>query len=168
MGVEFDKYLKEIDEKVVLLKDKNEKGSLDWYINWYADRFPFARIKYRAAGIGVLIIALAGAYGISEKDVLSLELLATVAALLVSLNAFFSWGTAWRVYFHAKVRLEFIRQAYEFSLIQARHQADDDKAIDVVNKALDSLMQNSGETIAEEAKSYFESLKFPSLKDVKG
>lgn len=167
MGAKFDGYLKEIEEKIVLLKDKNEKGSIYWYIDWYADRFPYARIKYRAAGVGVLLIALAGAYGISGNSGLSVELLATVAALLVALNGFFSWGTAWRVYFHAKTRLEFIRQAYEISLIQARHQNDDDKAIEIINKALDSLVQNSGETIAEEAKSYFESLKFPSLKDVK-
>ncbi len=168
MSTEFDSYLKEINDKVVLLKDGTVKGSLDWYIKWYADRFPCARIKYRAAGIGVLLIALAGAYGIGEKSLLSIELLAAVAALLVALNAFFSWGTAWRVYFHAKVRLEFIRQAYEAALIQAHRQKDDDKAIEIVSKALDSLIQNSGEAIAEEAKGYFDSLKFPSLKDVKG
>lgn len=168
MGAALDRYIEEITTKLVLLKDKQVEGSLGWYIRWYAEHYPRARIKYRLAGIGVLLVALAVVYGVGGKDWLSVEFLAAVAAFLVALNAFFSWGTAWRVYFHAKVRLEFLQQAYEAALIEARRQTDDEKAIEIVRKALDDLLQKTGETISEEAKGYFESLKFPSLKDVKG
>jgi len=37
-----------------------------------------------------------------------------------------------------------------------------------VRAGFDDLLQKSGEAIAEEVKGYFESLKFPSFKGVKG
>lgn len=116
----------------------------------------------------MLLVALYAALGLKGEDWLSVSFVAATAAFLVSLNAFFAWGTAWRVYFHAKVRLEFLLQAYEARLIDARAQSDETKAIETVRAGFDDLLQKSGEAIAEEAKGYFESLKFPSFKGVKG
>ena len=154
--------------QVTLLKDATAKGSLRWYINWYEAHFPRARWKFRLAGVGVLLVALYAAWDLKGEGWHSVSFIAATAAFLVSLNAFFAWGAAWRVYFHAKVRLEFLLQAYEAQLIDARNQADETKAIEIVRAGFNDLLQKSGETICEEAKGYFESLKFPSFKDVKG
>jgi hypothetical protein len=155
--------------QITLLKDATTKGSIRWYIKWYEEHFPRAHWKYRLAGVGVLSVALYAALGLKGEDWLSASFVAAMAAFLVSLNAFFAWGTAWRVYFHAKVRLEFLLQAYEARLIDARAQSDETKATEIVRAGFDELLQKSGEAIAEETKGYFESLKFPSFKKgVKG
>lgn len=152
--------------QITLLRDAASKGSIRWYINWYEEHYPRARWKYRAAGVGVLLVALYAALGLKGESLLSAPFVAATAAFLVALNAFFAWGTAWRVYFQAKVRLEFLLQAYEAKLIDARSQADETQALATVRSGFDDLLRKSGETIAEEAKGYFEHLKFPSLRDV--
>ena len=166
MSKALEDYVAQLDQ-ITLLKDATTKGSIRWYINWYEEHFPRAHWKYRLAGVGVLLVALYAALGLKGEGWLSVSFVAATAAFLVSLNAFFAWGAAWRVYFHAKVRLEFLLQAYEAQLIDARSQSDETKAIETVRAGFNDLLQKSGETIAEEARGYFESLKFPSFKGVK-
>lgn len=166
MSQGLEDYISKLDQ-ITLLKDVSLKGSLRWYIKWYEDHFPSARLKYRGAGLFVLFVALFAAYGLKGEAWFSISFFASVAAFIVALNAFFAWGTAWRVYFHAKVRLEFLLQAYEVKLIEARIQTDEAKALEIVRIGFDELLQKSGDAIAEEAKGYFDSLKFPSFKDIK-
>lgn len=166
MPTELEDYIARLNQ-ITLLKDATTKGSIRWYINWYEKHYPLARMKYRLAGIAVLVVALYAAYD-ANANWISVGTVAATGAFLVALNAFFAWGSAWRVYFHAKVRLEFLLQAHEAHLIEARYQSDSAKAIAMVSASFSDLLQKSGEAIADEAKGYFDNLKFPSLKDVKG
>jgi len=166
MSQALEDYISKLDQ-ITILKDVSAKGSLRWYIKWYEDHFPSARLKYRGAGIFVLLFSLVAAYWLKDKTLLSISFIASVAAFFVALNTFFAWGTAWRVYFYAKVRLEFLLQAYEAKLIEARIQSDEAKALEAVRTGFDELLQKSGDAIAEEAKGYFDSLKFPSFKDIR-
>jgi len=166
MSQAVEEYIAQLDQ-ITLLKDVSTRGSLRWYIKWYEEHFPSARLKYRVAGIFVLLVALFASYGLKGEGWLLIGFIAAVAAFFVSLNAFFGWGTAWRVYFYAKVRLEFLLQAYEAKLIEARMQSDEAKALAIVKTGFDELLQQSGDAIAEEAKGYFDSLKFPSFKDIR-
>lgn len=166
MSTELEDYMAQLN-KITALKDATTKGSIRWYIDWYDKHYPLARMKYRFAGIAVLVVALYAVYD-AKASWISVGTVAATGAFLVALNAFFAWGTAWRVYFHAKVRLEFLLQAYEARLIEARRQPDSTKAIAIVSASFSDLLQKSGEAIADEAKGYFDNLKFPSLKDVKG
>lgn len=154
--------------QLTLLRDAASPGSIRWYINWYEAQYPRARWKYRLAGLGVLLVALYAALGFRGEGWLSMGFVAAAAAFLVSLNAFFAWGAAWRVYFQAKVRLAFLLQAYEARLIDARSQADEARAIDTVRAGFNELLQKSADAISEEARGYFESIRFPSFKDVRG
>lgn len=154
--------------QLTILKDGNTKGSLRWYVNWYEAHFPSARLKYRLAGVGVLGLAFYIAFSSSKESFLSLEFVGALTAILVALDAFFAWGSAWKVYFQAKVRLEFLLQAYEATIIDARAQSDDSKAIEIVRAGFFELLQKSADAIVEEAKGYFEHQRFPSLKDAKG
>lgn len=148
--------------------DVNSPGSVRWYIKWYSDRYPAARIKYRIAGVGILLLSLVAAIKFYDESWLALASLGTVAAVLFSLNAFFGWGSAWRGYFQAKVRLEFLMDGYDSVLIDARAQGDEAKAIELVRMGVSHFLEKAEEAIAEEIRGYWEGLKFPSFKDMKG
>lgn len=143
-------------------------GSVRWYIKWYSDRYPTARIKYRVAGVGILLLALVAAVKFIDESWLTLASLGAVAAVLFSFNAFFGWGSAWRGYFQTKVRLEFLIDGYDAVLIDARAQVDESKAIELVRMGVSHFLEKAEEAIAEEIKGYWEGLKFPSFKDIKG
>lgn len=149
-------------------RDTDSPGSVRWYIKWYSDRYPAARIKYRVAGTGILLAALAAAVKFFDGNWLTLASLGAVAAVLFSFNAFFGWGSAWRGYFHTKVRLEFLIDGYDALLIDARAQTDEAKAIELVRLGCSHFLEKAEEAIAEETKSYWEGLKFPSFKDIHG
>ena len=67
---------------------EDSPGSVRWYIKWYSDRYPATRIKYRFAGVGILLLALVGAVKFNEEGWLTLASLGAVAAVIFSLNAF--------------------------------------------------------------------------------
>ena len=71
---------------------EDSPGSVRWYIKWYSDRYPATRIKYRFAGVGILLLALVGAVKFNEEGWLTLASLGAVAAVIFSLNAFFWMG----------------------------------------------------------------------------
>jgi len=158
-----EKYIAEL-QQLASLQDERSKGSIRWYIAWYEKRFPLRRWVYRVSGAILLLIALLAASQLKNGSLWSPESLAALAAFVIGLNAFFASGTAWRTYFLAKVRLEFLLQGWAAKLIEARNLQDDTKAIEVVNQAFEEFIQKSGQAIEEEAKGFFDSLKFPSLK----
>ena len=162
MAEKLEEYISKL-EKLTALKDKNKKGSIRWYIQWYEDRYPSRRNLYRFSGIIILLIAL---FAVSQSQGMSLtnpSFLVTVSAFIVGLTVFFSWGAAWRGYFQAKVRLEFLMDGWKATLLEAREIQEEEKAIELVSTRFSELLKESSEAILEETKSFFDSIKFPSI-----
>ena len=150
-------------ESLTSLKGETEEGSIRWYIQWYARRYRSRRILYRSSGTLILLIALFAATQLQGIENLSIPaFLMAATAFIVGLTTFFSWGTAWRGYFLAKVRLEFLMEGWSAALIEAREIGDDNKGIEIVRTSFNELIKQAAEVIAEETKSFFDSIKFPS------
>lgn len=151
-------------KKEKALQDENQVGSLRWYLKWYEERYPSARRKYRWSGVAIILLTFLIGAKWHESSVLSLAAIAAIGVAFLSLHSFFGWGTAWRAYYLAKVRIEFALQKYESNLIFAQTISDDDKALSEIYAAYSSLLKTTGEAIEEEGKTYFDGLKSPSPK----
>jgi hypothetical protein len=163
MADRLEKYISSL-ESLAALKDESQEGSIRWYIQWYAQRYPFRRILYRSSGIVLLLIALFAASQLHAIASLTTPaILVAVTAFVIGLTTFFSWGTAWRGYFQTKVRLEFLMQGWEATLLEARVTLDEEKAIEIVCTRLKELLKQASEAIAEETTLFFDSIKFPSI-----
>ena len=146
-------------ESLVVLKDECQQGSIRWYIQWYALRYPLHRFLYHSFGIIVLSIPLF----MEIPELQGRNLFAAFITFLIGITTFFSWGTAWGGYFEAKVQLEFLMSGWKATLIEARETSDEGKAIEMVRTGFNDLLKQSNKIIIEETKSFFDSIKFPSL-----
>jgi hypothetical protein len=160
MATVLEKYTAEL-LRLDALQDKEYRGSIRWYIRWYEERYPSRRWLYRGTGVLVLVSGLFSGITLQNRSVGSFELMGFLVAFIVGLNAFFSAGTAWRTYFLAKVRLEFLLTIWEAKLGEARITPDENKALVIVSTACEDLLRKAELAIEEEAKGFFDSLKFP-------
>ena len=145
-------------ESLTVLKDKCNKGSIRWYIQWYERRYPLRNLLYTSFGVIILLTPLL----IASFQLQGQKLFAAITTFLIGITSFFSWGTAWSGYLEAKIQLEFLMHRWEATLVQAREISDDEKAIEIVNIGFNELLEQSEKIIMEETKSFFNSIKFPS------
>lgn len=140
------------------------KGSIRWYVDWYERRILLRRILYRAAGVLVLAAVFASALVAARPPGDRLrwaDLLVPGAVLFAALNGFFAWGTAWRGFFTAKIKLEAALEAWEAAVVEARHTPDEAASLAVVLNAFRRLRTHALREVVDETNGFFAASKFP-------
>ncbi|HAC62782.1 MAG TPA: hypothetical protein DCF68_04420 [Cyanothece sp. UBA12306] len=146
-------------ESLIILKDKCNKGSIRWYIEWYDLRYPWYRRVYIVFGMLSLLTPLFFVFfELQDRKTLSVA----IVTFIIGITNFFSWGNAWSGFIEAKIQLEFLLHRWEATLIEARANSDGEKAVNIVQTGFNDLLKQSNKVIMEETKSFFDSIKFPS------
>jgi hypothetical protein len=152
---QFLKILEELDrikQEVVKTRD------------WYQRHAPQPMRWFRLTGALLIILSvsvpfIAGQTAAWKDTVLSLMTL-TIAAL-TGLSAFFRWEYAWQSYRKTQYALDSLLHAWEFKIVEARHQADPQRAIEMALRSTEQLLKDATAVTSSETAEYFKQVQMP-------
>jgi hypothetical protein len=146
------KELAEIKQEVV--------GARAWFKQHARPRMIFFRV------VGVLVIALSvsvpfiAAQTAPWKDMV-VSLAALTIALLTGLNSFFRWEHAWQSYRQTQYALDHLLALWELRIVEAKHQANTQKAIEMAIRATEQLLLDARAITSAETSEYFKQVQMP-------
>ena len=131
---------------------------------WYKRHARQPMVWFRLTGVLLIVLSvsvpfIAGQTAPWKDTVLSLMTL-TIAAL-AGLGAFFRWEYAWQSYRKTQYALERMLNLWEFKIVEARHQADPQRAIDLALRSTEQLLQDAASVTSSETAEYFKQVQMP-------
>lgn len=131
-------------------------------INWYKKRARTPMFLFRASGILVILLSV-GLPFLTTLDgfwkTIVLPVTSVLIAGLTGLNSFFRWENAWKGYRQTHLTLEYLLTMWELQIAEARCQIDEQKAINIVLKATEQLINATRTAISTEAEDYFKQVQ---------
>ena len=123
--------------------------------------------------VGALVIALSvsvpfiAAQTAPWKDA-AVSLAALTIAFLTGLNSFFRWEHAWQGYRQTQYALDHLLALWELRVIEAKHQPNTQKAIDMAIRATEQLLLDARAVTSAETNEYFKQVQMPQLAVAEG
>lgn len=132
--------------------------------DWYRGHAPQPMRWFRITGVLLIVLSvsvpfIAGQTAAWKDTVLSLMTL-TIAAL-TGLGAFFRWEYAWQSYRKTQYALDRLLNMWEFKIVEARHQADPQRAIDLALRSTEQLLNDAAAVTSSETAEYFKQVQMP-------
>jgi hypothetical protein len=130
--------------------------------DWYRGHAPWPMRWFRITGALLIILSvsvpfIAGQTADWKDTVLSLMTLAIAA--LTGLGAFFRWEYAWQSYRRTQYTLDRLLNMWEFKIVEARHQADPRRAIDMALRSTEQLLQDAASITGAETAEFFKQVQ---------
>lgn len=150
---------------LAVLKDLAEvKGEVVNVRGWYKQHAWPKMIFFRFVGVIVIAISVSvpfiAAQAAPWKDTV-ISVVALAIALLTGLNSFFGWERAWQGYRQTQRVLDHLLALWELRIIEAKYQADTQKAIEMAIRATDQLLLAARATTSTETTEYFKQVQMP-------
>lgn len=132
--------------------------------DWYKGHALQPMRWFRITGVVLIVLSVsvpfvAGQTAAWKDTVLSLMTLAIAA--LTGLGAFFRWEYAWQSYRRTQYALDRLLNMWEFKIVEARHQADPQRAIDLALRSTEQLLQDAAAITGSETAEYFKQVQLP-------
>ena len=137
-------------------------------LQWYREHAPRVRLYFRVSSTLIIIFSVSIPFlatptlgGIWKTIVL--PVVALLIAALTGLSAFFRWESSWKEYIHAQLTLEHALWMWELKIIEAKHEMDPKKGIEIALHATEQLISDTQGTIIAEAEEYFKRVQVPQI-----
>ena len=96
------------------------------------------------------------------KDTVLSIMTLTIAAL-TGLGAFFRWEYAWQSYRQTQYALDRLLNMLAFKIVEAQHQADPQKAIEMALRSTEQLLADSATITSSETAEFFKHVQMPQV-----
>jgi hypothetical protein len=158
-----------VDEHPKLEKTLNElarfKDDVIKSIEWYKRQAPKQMVLFRTFGVLVILLSVSVPFlgtleGLGKTIVL--PVVSVLIAGLTGINAFFNWQSQWQQFRLAQFTLENLIARWDFEIMQARSEEDEDKAIDLAVQATRDLMEQASRVTQAETADFFRGVQSPS------
>jgi hypothetical protein len=149
-----------IIEDLTLTKESYVKKNLDWYKSNATRPMLF----YRASGVLLISLSVSVPVLATRQDFWMSTVLPVVSVIiagLTALNTFFQWQSQWQKFRQSQFMLEYLLSCWNLEIVKARHEGDEDKAIEIAVAATAKLMQQTREITANETDEFFRGLRLP-------
>jgi hypothetical protein len=154
------------DEQFLKILEELDKVKQD-VVNtrqWFKTHAPQQAYPFRIAGVLLILLSvsvpfIAAQTALWKDTVLSIMTLAIAA--LTGLSAFFRWEYAWQSYRQTQYALDRMLNMWEFKIVEARHQADPQRAIDMALRSTEQLLTDAANITSSETAEYFKHVQMP-------
>ncbi len=157
------------DEQFLKILEELDKVKQD-VVNtrqWYKIHAPRQAYQFRIAGMLLILLSVSVPFVAAQtapwKDVL-LSLMTLAIAALTGLSAFFRWEYAWQSYRRTQYALDNMLNKWRFKIIEARHQADPQRAIDMALRSTEQLLTDAANITSSETAEYFKHIQMPQTR----
>lgn len=124
-----------------------------------------ARLRFRISGTLIIGLSVCLPFLTTLKTGIWISIVLPIVALVIAglsgLNAFFRWESNWKGYSQTRYRLEYSLKVWELSVIEARHETDTQKSVEIVVQATKRLLDDVEATTSSEAEDYFKRVQIP-------
>jgi hypothetical protein len=158
-----------VNERLKLEKTLSElsrfKDDVIKSIEWYKKQAPKQMVLFRTFGVLVILLSVSVPFlgtleGLGKTIVL--PVVSVLIAGLTGINAFFNWQSQWQQFRLAQFTLENLIARWDFEIMQARSEEDEDKAIDLAVQATRDLMEQASRVTQAETAEFFGGMQSPS------
>ena len=124
-----------------------------------------ARLRFRISSLLIIGLSVCLPFLTTLREgiwiSLVLPLVALVIAGLSSLNTFFRWEGSWKGFSQTRYTLEYLVKLWELKVIEAKHEKDAQKSVEMVVQATKELLDNVQSATSTEAEEFFKRVQIP-------
>lgn len=134
-------------------------------IRAYSRRATQAQLRFRISGALIIGLSVCLPFLTTLKGGIWISIVLPIVALLIAglsgLNAFFRWESNWKGYSQTRYRLEYLLKVWELKVIEAKHETDTQKSVEIVVQATKQLLDDVESTTSAETEEYFKRVQIP-------
>ena len=137
---------------------------------WYKQHARPQMLQFRISGVLLILLSVSVPFIAAQtapwKDTV-VSLATLLIAALTGLSAFFRWEHAWQSYRQTQYALDRLLNMWELKIVEARHLADPQQAIEMALKATEQLLQDAAAITSAETAEYFKRVQMPQAQTAK-
>ena len=137
---------------------------------WYKQHARPQMLQFRVSGVLLILLSVSVPFIAAQtapwKDTV-VSLATLLIAALTGLSAFFRWEYAWQSYRRTQYALDRLLNMWELRIVEARHQADPQRAIAMAIQATEQLLQEAATITSAEKLEYFKRVQAPQVQAAK-
>jgi hypothetical protein len=158
-----------VNERLKLEKTLSElsrfKDDVIKSIEWYKKQAPKQMVLFRTFGVLVILLSVSVPFlgtleGLGKTIVL--PVVSVLIAGLTGINAFFNWQSQWQQFRLAQFTLENLVAKWDFEILLAKSEEDEERAIEMVVEATKDLMEQASRVTQAETADFFRGVQSPS------
>jgi len=124
-----------------------------------------ARLRFRISGALIISLSVCLPFLTTLREGIWISIVLPIVALVIAglsgLNTFFRWESNWKGYSQTRYRLEYLLKVWELKVIEAGHETDTQKSVEIVMQATKQLLDDVEATTSVEAEEYFKRVQIP-------
>lgn len=124
-----------------------------------------ARFRFRFASVLIIVLSASLPLLSTLREGIWISIVLPIVALTITglsgLSAFFHWESNWRGFSQTCFALEYHLKAWELKIIEAKYEADPQKAIDIAMQATKQLLDEAHAVTNEESEEFFKRTQLP-------
>ena len=136
-------------------------------IQMYRRRANQARQRFRISGGLIIALSVCLPFLTTLREGIWINIVLPIVALLIAglsgFSTFFRWESNWKGYSQARFKLEYLLTQWELKVIEAKHEPDAQKSIDIVVQATKQLLDEVQATTSTESEEYFQRVQIPKV-----
>jgi hypothetical protein len=160
-GLQHDERFLFVLKELEMLKENFVVRKLHAYSKWATQ----ARLRFRLSGALIISLSVCLPFLTTLREGIWISIVLPIVALMIAglsgLNAFFRWESNWKGYSQTRYRLEYLLKVWELKVIEAKHETDTQKSVEIVVQATKQLLDDVESTTSAEAEEYFKRVQIP-------
>lgn len=160
-GLQNDERFISVLKELETLKENFVVRKIRVYKSWAAQ----TRLRFRISGTLIIGLSACLPFLTTLKEGIWISIVLPIVALVIaglsSLNAFFRWESNWKGYSQTRYKLEYLLKMWELKVIEAKHEMDTQKAVEIIMQATKQLLDDVEATTNAEADEYFKRVQLP-------
>lgn len=124
-----------------------------------------SRVRFRLSGALIIGLSVCLPFLTTLKEGIWISIVLPIVALVIAglsgLNAFFRWESNWKGYSQTRYKLEYLLKVWELKVIEAKHEMDTQKSVEIVVQATKQLLDDVEATTSAESEEYFKRVQIP-------
>ena len=134
-------------------------------IQWYAKNARQAQMRFRLSGALIIVLSACLPFLTTLREGIWISIVLPVVALVIAglsgLTAFFRWESNWRGFSQTGYMLEYQLKMWELKVIEAKHEMDAQKAVEIVVQATKQLLDDAQAATNDETEAFFKRVQMP-------
>ncbi len=136
-------------------------------IEMYRRSVKRARLRFRISGTLIIVLSACLPFLTTLREGIWISIVLPIVALVIAglsgLNAFFRWESNWRGFSQTRYLLEYLLKMWELKVIEAKHETDPQKAVEIVVQATKQLVEDVQATTNAESEEFFKRVQIPQI-----